>query len=70
MRAGLLDSPQAHEELAMVFARGERDDHGEVIPVDLSQADLWFWLAARSPYHDNSQVRAMIEPQTTTEQLA
>lgn len=33
------------------------------------QADLWFRLAARSPYHDNSQIRAMIEPQMTTEQL-
>jgi hypothetical protein len=36
-------------QLAMVFARGERDDHGTVIPVDLIQADLWSRLAARSP---------------------
>jgi TPR repeat protein len=69
MRAALLDNPQAQEQLAMMFGRGERDDHGTVIPVDLIQADLWFRLAARSPYHDNSQIRAMIEPQMTTEQL-
>ena len=31
-------------------------------------ADLWFRLAARSPYHDNSQIRAMIEPHMTTVQ--
>ena len=28
-----------------------------------------FRLAARSPFHDNSQIRAMIEPQMTTDQL-
>jgi hypothetical protein len=69
MRAALLDQPQAQEQLSMMFARGERDDHGNVIAIDHVQADLWFRLAARSPYHDNSQVRAMIEPQMTTEQL-
>ena len=69
MRAALLDQPQAQEQLSMIFARGEKDDHGTMIPIDLVQADLWFRLAARSPYHDNSQIRAMIEPQMTTEQL-
>ena len=69
MRAALLDQPQAQEELSMILARGERDDHGAMIAIDLVQADLWFRLAARSPYHDNSQIRAMIEPQMTTEQL-
>jgi len=69
MRAALLDQPQAQEELSMVFARGEKDEYDTVIPIDLVQADLWFRLAARSPYHDNSQIRAMIEPQMTTEQL-
>jgi len=69
MRAALLDQPQAQEQLSMIFARGERDDHGTIIPIDLVQADLWFRLAARSPYHDNSQIRAVIEPQMTTEQL-
>lgn len=69
MRAALLDHVQAHEKLSMIFALGERDDHGTVIPIDLVQADLWFRLAARSPYHDNSQIRSMIEPKMTTEQL-
>jgi len=69
MRAALLDQAQAQEELSMILARGERDDHGAMIAIDLVQADLWFRLAARSPYHDNSQIRAMIEPQMTTEQL-
>jgi len=69
MRAAVLDQPQAQEQLSMIFARGEKDDHGTMIPIDLVQADLWFRLAARSPYHDNSQIRAMIEPQMTSEQL-
>lgn len=68
-RAALLDEPRAQEELSMILARGERDDRGGAIPIDLVQADLWFRLAARSPYHDNSQIRAMIEPQMTTAQL-
>ena len=69
MRAALLDQPQAQEQLSMIFARGEKDERGTAIPVDLVQADFWFRLAARSPYHDNSQIRAMIEPHMTTEQL-
>ena len=69
MRAALLDNVQAHEKLSIIFARGEKDSHGTVIPIDLIQADYWFRLAARSPYHDNSQIRSMIEPHMTTEQL-
>ena len=69
MRAALLDQAQAQEKLSMVFANGAKDGHGMAIEPDLVQADLWFRLAARSPYHDNSQIRAMIEPHMTTEQL-
>jgi TPR repeat protein len=69
MRAALVNNPQAQEKLSMMFARGEHDDHGNTVPVDLVQADVWFRLAARSPFHDNSQIRAMIEPQMTTDQL-
>jgi TPR repeat protein len=69
MRAALLDQVQAQEKLSMVFAEGEKDNAGAAIPIDLVQADLWFRLAARSPYHDNSQIRAMIEPHMTTEQI-
>jgi uncharacterized protein len=69
MRAALLDEPRAQEKLSMMFVGGETDGHGTAIPVDFIQADLWFRLAARSPYHDNSQIRAMIEPHMTTAQL-
>src|SRR5262249_31339697 len=69
MRAALLNQPQAQEKLSMMFARGEHDDHGNTVPIDLVQADVWFRLAARNRFHDNSQIRAMIEPQMTTDQL-
>jgi TPR repeat protein len=69
MRAALLDEPRAQEKLSMMFAGGEMDGHGTVIRVDFIQADLWFRLAARSPYHDSSQIRAMIEPHMTNGQL-
>jgi hypothetical protein len=69
VRAAMLDHVQAQEKLSMLFALGEKDDRGTVIAVDLAQADLWFRLAARSPYHNNSQIRAMIEPKMTTAQL-
>jgi TPR repeat protein len=69
MRAALADQPQAQEKLSSIFSDGARDDHGTVIDADLVQADLWFRVAARSPYHDNSQIRSAIEPKMTTEQL-
>jgi hypothetical protein len=69
MRAALLDHVQAQEKLSTIFAEGEKDSRGTVIAIDLIQADFWFRLAARSPYHDNSQIRSMIEPNMTTEQL-
>jgi TPR repeat protein len=69
MRAALLDQVQAQEKLSLVFADGQRDSRGIAIAPDLVQADLWFRLAARSPYHDNSQIRAAIEPHMTTDQL-
>ena len=69
MRAALLDRPQAQEKLSVMFASGEADDHGARIGVDLVQADLWFRLAARSSFHDNSQIRASIEPNMTTDEM-
>lgn len=69
MRAALADQPQAQEKLSSIFSDGAKDSHGTVIDADLVQADLWFRVAARSPYHDNSQIRAAIEPKMTTEQL-
>jgi TPR repeat protein len=40
-----------------------------LIATDLVQADKWFRLAARNPWHDNPQIRASIEPHMTTAQL-
>ena len=40
MRAALPDEPRAQEKLSMMFAGGEMDGHGTVIPVDFIQADL------------------------------
>ena len=69
MRAALLDRVEAQEKLSFVFAGGEKDGHGIVIPADLVQADFWFRLAARNPFHDNPQIRSRIEPNMTTAQL-
>jgi uncharacterized protein len=69
MRSALLNQVQAQEKLSMIFAQGEKDDRGMVIAPDLIQADVWFRLAARNPNHDNSQIRAMIEPHMTTDQI-
>ena len=68
MRAALMDNPQAQEKLSMMFSSGEHDDDAR-LAADLIQADYWFRLAARSPYHDNSQIRGGIEPKMTTAQL-
>jgi TPR repeat protein len=52
MRAALLNQPREREKLSMMFARGERDDQGNAVRVDLVQADVWFRLAAHS--HDRA----------------
>jgi TPR repeat protein len=69
MRAALLDNPRAQEKLSLVFGEGERADRDGAIAVDLVRADTWFRLAARSPFHDNSQIRGLIEPNMTTDDL-
>ncbi len=40
-----------------------------VVAPDLVQADKWFRLAARDPWHDNPQIRGVIEPKMTSAQL-
>jgi hypothetical protein len=68
MRAALLDNPRAQEKLSLTFEQGETD--GRVaIAADLVQADYWFRLAARSPFHDNSQIRGAIEPKMTSDEM-
>ena len=72
VRAALLDapqSPQAQEKLSLMFANGETDGNGGTIAADLVQADYWFRLAARSPFHDNSQIRGAIEPKMTSDEM-
>jgi TPR repeat protein len=67
-RAALLDNPRAQEKLALTFEQGESD--GRVtIAADLVQADYWFRLAARDPFHDNSQIRGAIEPNMTSDEM-
>ena len=68
MRAALLDNPSAQEKLSQTFEQGETDGH-VTIAADLVQADYWFRLAARSPFHDNSQIRSAIEPKMTSDQM-
>jgi len=68
MRAALLDNPRAQEKLSQTFEQGETD--GRVtIAADLIQADYWFRLAARNPFHDNSQIRGAIEPKMTSDEM-
>jgi TPR repeat protein len=68
MRAALLDNPRAQEKLSLTFEQGETD--GRVaIAADLIQADTWFRLAARNPFHDNSQIRGAIEPKMTSDEM-
>jgi len=40
-----------------------------VVAPDLVQADKWFRLAARDPWHDNPGIRGVIEPKMTSAQL-
>jgi TPR repeat protein len=54
IRAALLNQPQAQEKLSMMFARGEHDDHGNAVPADLVQADVWFRLQFTDPGHDRA----------------
>jgi hypothetical protein len=68
MRAALLDNPRAQEKLSATFEQGETD--GRVtIAADLVQADYWFRLAARNPFHDNSKIRGAIEPNMTSDEM-
>jgi TPR repeat protein len=68
MRAALLDNPRAQEKFSLTFEQGETD--GRVtIAADLIQADAWFRLAARNPFHDNSQIRGAIEPKMTSDEM-
>jgi len=68
MRAALLDNPRAQEKLSLTFEQGETDGR-LTIAADLVQADAWLRLAARNPFHDNSQIRGAIEPKMTSDEI-
>ena len=73
----------AEQAIAQLKAAGAPPEGGDVfrhmmrspsapktlVAPDLVRADKWFRLAARSPWHDNPQIRASIEPHMTTAQL-
>jgi TPR repeat protein len=40
-----------------------------LVAPDLVEADKWFRIAARSPFHDNPAIRQQIEPRMTTDQI-
>jgi TPR repeat protein len=68
MRAALLDNPRAQEKLSLTFEQGETDGRF-TIAADMVEADYWFRLAARNPFHDNSQIRGAIEPKMTSDEM-
>lgn len=69
MRAALLDDPRSQEALSTVLAEGAMTDGRAVIAPDPVQADMWFRLGARSPYHDNPSIRLRVESSMTSAQL-
>jgi TPR repeat protein len=66
--AGAGMPPEMRERLAKMTGPPAAAPQTVVAP-DLVQADKWFRLAARDPWHDNPQVRGMIEPKMTSAQL-
>jgi len=69
MRASLLDAPRSQEALSVLLADGASLNGQTVIAPDPIQADMWFRLAARSPFHDNSSIRHSIEGNMTSAEL-
>ncbi|HKX11348.1 MAG TPA: tetratricopeptide repeat protein [Stellaceae bacterium] len=69
VRASLLDAPRSQEALSMLLADGAIVNGRTVIASDPIQADMWFRIAARSPFHDNPSIRHSIETNMTSAQL-
>ena len=61
-------APSAQEELSLKFANREGDGNNGGSASTASRPTQ-FRLAARSPYHDNSQIRGAIEPKMTSDQI-
>jgi TPR repeat protein len=69
VRASLLDAPRSQEALSTLLADGASVNGRTVIEPDPIQADMWFRIAARSPFHDNPNIRHSIEGNMTSAQL-
>jgi TPR repeat protein len=69
VRASLLDAARSQEALSTLLSRGSVVNGRTVIAPDPIQADMWFRLAARSPFHDNPNIRHAIEGNMTSAEL-
>ena len=69
VRASLLDAPRSQETLSTLLSNGAMVNGRTVIAPDPIQADMWFLIAARSPFHDNPNIRHSIEGDMTSAQL-
>jgi uncharacterized protein len=69
MRASLLDATRSQEALSTVLADGIIASGRTVIAPDPVQADMWFRIAARSPFHDNPSIRLSIESRMNSAEL-
>ena len=69
MRASLLDAARSQEALSTLLSEGAIVSGRTVIAPDPIQADMWFRIAARSPFHDNPSIRHSIEMNMTSAEL-
>ncbi|HXP31298.1 MAG TPA: tetratricopeptide repeat protein [Stellaceae bacterium] len=69
VRASLLDAARSQEALSTLLSEGAIVSGRTVIAPDPIQADMWFRIAARSPFHDNPSIRHSIEMNMTSAEL-
>ena len=69
VRASLLDAARSQEALSTLLSDGAIVNGRTVIAPDPIQADMWFRIAARSPFHDNPNIRHSIEMNMTSAEL-
>jgi len=69
VRASLLDAARSQEALSTLLSEGAIVNGRTVIAPDPIQADMWFRVAARSPFHDNPSMRLSIESKMTSVEL-
>lgn len=69
MRASFLDAARSQEALSTLLSEGAIVNGRTVIAPDPIQADMWFRIAARSPFHDNPSIRHSIEGNMTSAEL-